>query len=355
MTASSKIKCAQCDAKFTTETHNARYCSLQCKRDFASKRPKEQSVHWRKTGERWTTVKKSEQKVIKVPAAKPEKRKYKISLILPDPQFGYRRIGNKLDPFHDEKALKLARSIAEYVRPDEAIFLGDVLDLAPYGSYRQEPGFVETVQPAIDRTFEELCVYNALAKKVVFIQGNHDFRLRKYIEDNARAASSIHVASKKGEDTDPVFSVQNLLRFRELNIEHIDTYPIGAYWINKELKCIHGHVVKQAGLTAPFLAQKELHSTIFGHIHRIENAHATKDGKDGPTHTQAHSPGTLARIDGAVPSAKTSVGTDGHLATYYENWQQGISIVLSSPDGWFQIDNIPFRDGKAVYDGKTFK
>lgn len=350
-----KIQCPQCSQNFVKRSHNSTFCSEICRRENRSGRSSAQSKNRIKHGELWTTARPAKPVVVKVPASKPEKRKYKISLILPDPQFGYRKIGNKLDPFHDEKALKLARSIAEYIRPDEAIFLGDVLDLAPYGRYRQEPGFVETVQPAIDRTFEELCVYNSLAKKVVFIQGNHDFRLRTYIEDNARAASSIHVATKKGEESDPVFSVQNLLRFKELNIEHIDTYPIGAYWINKELKCIHGHVVKQAGLTAPFLASKELHSTIFGHIHRIENAHATKDGKDGPVHTQAHSPGTLARIDGAVPSAKTSIDTGGNVAKYYENWQQGVSVVYSSDDGWFQIDNIPFRDGKAVYDKRTFK
>ena len=182
--------------------------------------------------------------------------------------FGYRRIGDKLDPFHDEKALKIARSIAEYLRPDETIFLGDVLDLAPYGTYRQEPGFIETVQPSIDRTFEELSVYNSLSKKIVFIQGNHDLRLRKYIEDNARAASSIHVAAKGETDLDPVFSIQNLLRFNELNIEHIDTYPIGFYWINDDLACIHGHRVKGPGVTAAYLANNEAHSTIFGQSYR---------------------------------------------------------------------------------------
>lgn len=347
-----KMVCEQCDNKFDAGSHNARYCSKQCKRDFAAKRPKSQSKHWQKTGERWPTVKQAAPKIIKVPKANPAKRKNKISLILPDPQIGYRFVNGKLDPFHDEKALHVARLLAEYLRPDEAIFLGDVLDFATYGKYVQEPGFAGTSQAGIDRTYEELKIHDELAKKVVFIQGNHDLRLRKYIELNAQAAASIRVAGQ--ENGNPVFSLQNLLRFDEMNIEHIDSYPKGYYWINKNLACIHGYKVKAAGVTAAHLANSEIHSTIFGHIHRIEWGYNTKHTSTGPIETVAHSPGTLARVDNAVPGVTSSLTTDGKPATFYQNWQQGISVVYSDGNE-FDIQHIRIKNGKAFYDGKVFK
>jgi len=348
-----KMTCRQCEKECIKGSHNAKYCSEQCKRDFASKRSKEQSQHWQKTGERWLTPRPAKPVVVKVNTAKPVKRNFKVSLILPDPQFGYRRIGDKLDPFHDEEALKLARLIAEYLRPDETIFLGDVLDFAPYGSYRKEPGFVETVQPAINRTFEELKVYDALSKKVVFIQGNHDIRLRNYINDNASAAASIHAASSGSEPQVRLFSLQNLLRFDEMNIEHIDSYPVGFYWINKNLACMHGNTVKAAGVTAAHMAQKEVFSTIFGHIHRIETSYHTRHSNNGAIRTMSHSPGCLARVDNAVPGVYSSLDSLGNPILSAQNWQQGVSVVRSTPDKHF-LESIPFIDGEAICDGKLF-
>lgn len=344
-------KCEQCDKTYQKASWNSRFCSKECRKDNLSKKSKQQTLYRQKHGELWKTIKPAKNLVVKVPPTRPQKRKFKISLILPDPQFGYRWIGNKLDPFHDEDALKLARMIGEYLRPDETVFLGDVLDLAPYGRYAQEPGFVETVQPALDRTFEELKVYDALSKKVVFIQGNHDIRLRRWVEDNARAAASIHVASAVGEDQVPVFSIQNLLRFKEMNIEHIDSYPIGYYWITKDLACIHGHTVKAAGMTAPFLASKENYSTIFGHIHRIETSYATKHSHDGPIEVFAHSPGTLARVDNAVPGVTSSLDTKGNPVVMYQNWQQGVSVVYSD-DKEHYLEHIPFKNGTARFQGE---
>lgn len=346
-------KCQQCQKKYIKGSWNSKYCSEECRKDFLAKRTRAQTLHRQKEGELWKTVKQAAPVVVKVPAARPVKRKLKISLILPDPQFGYRRIGNKLDPFHDESALRLARLIAEYLRPDEVIWLGDVLDLAPYGKYKQEPGFIDTVQPAIDRTYKELAIYKEFCKKQVFINGNHDARLRNFIQDNASAAASIYAAAINDETRDPVFSVQNLLRFKELEIEHIDSYPMGYYWINPELACIHGHVVRGAGQTAAALAIQNHHSTIFGHIHRIETSHCTKHTPRGPVLHQAHSPGTLARVDNTVPGVHTSLDSAGNPARYWQNWQQGVSVVYSN-DSKYWLQNIQFKDGEAFFDGKIF-
>lgn len=346
--------CEQCDKEYESSAHNSKYCSIRCKRDRELKRSKAQTKSLQTDGELWPTVKKAAPVVVKVPKASAKKNNFKVSLIIPDPQFGYRRIKGELDPFHDEGALQIARGIAEYLRPDESIFLGDVLDLAPFGKYKQEPGFVDTVQPAIDRTYKELAIYASLSDKVVFIQGNHDKRLRDFIELNATAASSIRVAEKDGESGEPVFSVQNLLRFKELGIEHIDSYPMGYYWINKDLACIHGHVVRAAGKTASTVVQQNSHSTIFGHVHRIETAHYTQHSPDGPIQRLAHTPGCLARVDNSVPGVHTSLDSEGRPTEYFQNWQQGVSVVYSN-DEEFWLQNVPFKSGRAFFDGKIFE
>jgi hypothetical protein len=41
-------------------------------------------------------------------------------------------------------------------------------------------------------------------------------------------------------------------------------------------------------------------SVIFGHVHRIESKFKTRRHREGPKRSFAHTPGCLARIDGAV-------------------------------------------------------
>jgi predicted phosphodiesterase len=308
-------------------------------------------------GPKWPVIQQAPQVPIKLPKPKVNKAKVKTAIILPDPQIGFRRdlVEDTLDPFHDEKAMSIALQIIADVAPDQIINLGDFLDFPSFSRFIQEPTFALTTQKAINRGYRFLVEQRASAPnaKVTLIAGNHDIRINKSIITNASAAFGLHRAEKP--DNWPVLSVPFLLRLDELNVEYIDGYPAGEYWINDNLKCIHGVKVRSNGSTAMAVVADDRVSTIFGHVHRMELQYKTVNVKDGFKTRLAFTPGTLARIDGTVPS--TNGGTDewGKPVTRYENWQQGIGIVhYEEGNGDFHVYGVHIHNGKAMYNGKLY-
>jgi hypothetical protein len=152
--------------------------------------------------------------------------------------------------------------------------------------------------------------------------------------------------------------VKNLLCLKELNVEFYDKYPSqdSQIWLGKYLRAMHGNKVRSGGSTAAAYTNDTSHlSTIFGHIHRIEMQYKTTYDADGPIRSVAFSPGCLCRVDGAVPSVNSGVGSDGRPGTHYENWQQGMAVVWYNEEtGRFSIDPIHIIEGSAVYHGIEF-
>lgn len=310
-----------------------------------------------KTGPDWPVVQQAAQVPIKLPKQKKSKNAVKTAVILPDPQIGFRRdlVDDSFDPFHDEKAMAVALQMIEDIQPDLIINLGDFLDLASFSRFVQEPSFALTTQKSINRGYRFLVEQRAAAPnaKVVLIAGNHDIRISKAIIVNASAAYGLHRAEKP--DKWPVLSVPFLLRLDELDVEYIDGYPAGEYWINDNLKCIHGVKVRSNGSTAQAVVADERVSTIFGHVHRMELQYKTVNTRHGFKTRLAFTPGTLARIDGAVPSTNGGIDEWGRAKQHYENWQQGIGVVhYEDGEGDFHVHGVHIHNGKAMYAGKLY-
>lgn len=284
-----------------------------------------------------------------------------VAVILPDPQIGYRfhQDTGEYDPFHDDKAIDVALQIVREVKPDKVIWLGDFLDLAEFGRYEQEAAFARTTQLSIDRGHYVLSQVRAVAPQAsqTVIEGNHDRRLQNMIVANAKAAFGLRQADKPGSW--PVLSVPHLLRFDELGVEYAGGYPAASVWINRGLRCIHGFKVRSGGSTAAAVVKDDHVSTIFGHIHRVETQYLTRQEFGGNARTLvAHSPGSLCRIDGAVPSATGSTTLDGRPVLSHENWQNGLSVVHYEPGGdSFSIESVfidTFNNYKTRYAGKVY-
>jgi len=273
---------------------------------------------------------------------------WRTAVILPDPQIGFRRLPDgTLDPFHDPRAIDVAMQILEFERPDLAIWLGDYLDLAQMGRFRQEPEFVATMQPAIDYGYGLMARTAALAGEVRLIEGNHDKRITTYVIENAMAAYGV----RRGAKTDewPVLSVPYLLRLDELGVRYVDGYPNGATYITNDLCCIHG---VKTDLTS--VANESQVSVIQGHMHRAGAVYKTRNSRGKPVFTMAASPGCLCRIDGGVPSSKSSITVRGTPAKAWENWQQGVGIVRYHDDGRFAWEQVMIFEGRAVHAGRVF-
>jgi len=114
--------------------------------------------------------------------------------------------------------------------------------------------------------------------------------------------------------------------------------------------------VNSAGSTAMRYIEDERVSILFGHVHRIERIHRTRRTRDGRKETLAASPGCLSRVDGGVPSVKSSTDAFGRPLQTWENWQQGIAVVtFQEGDGLFHLEQIPILEGRAVYRDKFYE
>jgi hypothetical protein len=307
-------------------------------------------------GPAWPVVDRAPKYHKDLPIASPCLKKLRTAIILPDPQIGYRRVGASLDPFHCEKSMSVALSIAKDLNPDLIVNLGDFIDLPEFSKYMQEPAFALTTQAAIDRGYEFLCHQKEVAPNahIALIGGNHEIRLQKFIITNAKAAFGLSRA--KTPDNWPVLSVPYLLRTDELGVEYISGYPASEFWINDNLKCVHGSKVRSGGSTATAVCIDERVSTIFGHIHRIEAHYKTVNVRGGFKTRLAMSPGCLSRIDGAVPSTNSGLDEYGKSTTRYENWQNGIAVVqYEDGDGIFSVTPVHIHSGIAIYNGKEYR
>ena len=149
-----------------------------------------------------------------------------------------------------------------------------------------------------------------------------------------------------------MLSVPYLLRLDELNVEYVGGYPAGIFWVNENLAAIHGHKVTSAGSTALKVVDDSRVSLIFGHTHRIELLHKTRQVFEGPRFAWAASPGCLCRVDGAVPSTKGSTDVFGRMVPTVENWQNGCAVVTYEPgDGKFALELVAIYDGECVFRG----
>ena len=262
-----------------------------------------------------------------------------VSVVLPDMQIGYRED----EPFHDEAAMELGLIACRELQPDNIVLLGDNLDLPTMSKFdRLGAGWNNQVQRSLNRFHHYLSQIRAdnPESNLVVHWGNHDLRLHKQIIRHNGELLGLKRANAEHELG--VLTLQFLLRTKELEVQTIDAYPRGKYWLEDNLHTTHGYKVRSGGNTAQAMLSDNDSSVIFGHVHRIEVA--TKTLTNGRI-IQAVTPGTLARIDGSVPSQEHTVDESDRTVQGHDNWQQGLAVVHHNPRN-HQIDVIRINQGR---------
>ena len=287
---------------------------------------------------------------------------WKLAALLPDTQIGYRvyEDGSVIE-FHDEKAIEIAMQIVAYANEqfgvDTIVNLGDTIDLPAQSRHHQEIAFQNSTNLALQRAYEYLAQQRATVPdaQIVFLEGNHDCRINKYLSENAPAVVTMKRAGETPDEW-PVNSLPHLLRMDELDITFASGYPAGEFWLNDNLRCIHGDRVNSSGSTAMKYINSNHHvSVVYGHIHRIEMLYHTNHTSTGPARNAAFSPGCLCRVDGSVPSVKGGVTPNEKPVKYWENWQQGIGFAWYKDTGEFTLLSVPIIDEWAVFMGREFR
>ena len=257
-----------------------------------------------------TILEPANQIIVRATRTRPRIAKDLSALIITDLQAWQGRMEDgELYNFHDTTALDIVNSIAKNEQPNEVVIVGDFSDFPSLSRFKQEKAFEDTLNPSLremQRLLGTIRANNPNAK-ITLLEGNHEKRLRNYIYDKAR-----HLYGLDALD------IRNLLRLSDVEVEYVDGYPNGRYWLNDRLKVIHGETVKQLGKTVTNLIRNDDTSSITGHIHRFEMASRTIPGRDTGRLIMAASFGTLSRIDGAVPSYHSSHDEQGRPMLHIE-------------------------------------
>lgn len=308
-------------------------------------------------GPQWPLIATPAPVVIKDVKRPSVKHTGRVTVLLPDPQIGYRRYSDDTyDPIHDETAMATALELIRAIQPHRIVNLGDFLDNAWWSSkFVKYAEFGSTTNRSLARGVKFLTEQKAYAPddcEIILIEGNHDDRLELAVLENNKECARIAVAGNPANW--PVFSVPNLLDLDRLGVQYVGGYPAGnikiadAHGEQTPLYAIHGKkldMVKQA--------KEARHSTVQGHCHH-DSFHAETHDYDGsPRQVQAHSLGCLCRVDGAVPGTNSGSDPQGRPILGVDSWQHAIGVVTETEYGW-QVEHVQIHDGVAQYRDKVY-
>jgi len=289
--------------------------------------------------------KKKSQKDIIVPARidgwKPAKRNYKPSYLNENIAI----FSDHHAPYHDKNLHRLVIDWLEDNTPDTIVIAGDLLDFPDISRHRFDPAWSATTQECIDAGYKILRDYVEASpnSEFIYIEGNHENRLRNTLIDYARDLYGLRPGSEEDEIPEAAaFSLRHLLRLDELGIEYIGedtTYEHTKVKLSDKLAVIHGDIaVKGSGSSALKTLERYGHSIIQGHSHRSAIVYSTVHDIDGDPETLLGAEiGCLCQIKGGL----------GYSVN--PNWQNGFGTVTMFQDGRFHVNLATYVNNNLYY------
>lgn len=233
---------------------------------------------------------------------------------VPDLHIGWLRTPEgEMLPLHDEQYLEALLGVIRYFRPARVVCHGDNLDLAAFSTFKNDPGYLQTIRQTVKTGYE----YHARMREaagadceILYLEGNHEARIRKRLQDVLPEAAALAIA---GDDVS-VFSPRHFLRLDELGIQYIA--PYGARVYREGIMYLHGEVIgSEGGDTTSKMIKKYGGRTAQGHTHRLGLNYHTEWTEHGEVEGWAMEVGYGGRMDGVVPGGM------------YQNWKRGFGCT----------------------------
>jgi len=273
-------------------------------------------------------------------------------LCIPDSQHGYRWNENHthMIPLHDRVAFDAIVQVAEDMKPDHIVLLGDMLDLAPWSTRFARPqDLMGTTNAALHELHWQIAQLRLAspASKIYFLEGNHEQRINRALVELMPEAPGVRRVGEKHE----AMSVERLLALDELDVEYIGPYGEGMWMWKDQAKTpiwfTHGDVVRAGGgSTAAAILKSSRYTQIYGHIHRVEHVAKTIHGHNGPETIHAMSPGCLCNLTpGVLPGSKRA-----------NDWNQAFSVgYLDAETGDCHYALNMIEHGRTFFNGKGYQ
>lgn len=265
-------------------------------------------------------------------------------------------------PFEDPEAVDAAMQLLKDLQPDVLFVNGDANDFKDISRFANSPIDFLTeedirslgslilensqkdkfIKPRLQREFEKLYEFFKMLReacpktRIIWVFGNHEYRLQRYVEENAGHLAGVRRPGGKEE----ILSLADITRVKELGVEVVYSGLIESSTNYGGLLIGHFYRVNaKSGYTARNLLQQKHRSLLQPHVHRMGAHYKTRlDGKM----LVAVEMGCLCRLD-------------PHYMNQSPNWQQGL-VVIHKKKGSdrFYLQPAQIIDGAFLFGGKRY-
>lgn len=218
--------------------------------------------------------------------------------------------------------------MARKFKPDVTVVLGDFADFYSVSSHSKNPLRAQRLSEELPEVLHSLDLLDTLgAKKQIYIEGNHEFRLQRFLESDSPALLGL-----------PGTTVSSLLGLRERGWKFV---PYKSHIRVGKLNITHD--VGYSGKSAVFQTGAAFESNVvFGHTHRM-NVNYFGNIR-GETH--------VAATFGWLGSRKAAEYMHG--AQIDRNWQLGFGVGYLEPNGTVHVQAVPIVGYKCVLNGVLY-
>ena len=247
-------------------------------------------------------------------------------------------MGNKLEkilfipdchiPYEDKRAYELMLKVARDLKPDHLIILGDFADFYGVSSHSKDPNRMLKFDKEVEATKRRLEELKKLkAKNMVFVAGNHENRLERYLMDKAPELYNM-------------VTIPELFKLKEFGFKYVpykNDYKLGKLYVTHD-----------CGNAGRFAHNKALdtyqHNIIIGHTHRL--GYSVEGNADGERHL-----GAMFGWLGDVREVDYM-----HRVKAARDWALGFGMgYLDKSTGYIYVTPIPIVDYSVVVNGKLYR
>ena len=231
-------------------------------------------------------------------------------------------------PYHDAKAFELLLKVGKEFKPDHVIVGGDFADFYSVSSHSKDPNRMLKFDWEIAETRKAIKqVADLGAKNNVFVSGNHESRLERYLQEKAPELYNM-------------VKIEELFDLKKLKFTYIpykQSYQLGKLNVT--------HDCGKAGAYAHYDALNAFqHNIVINHTHRI--GYTVVGNAQNERHVGAMF-GWLGDIEQVDYMHKIKAMRD---------WSLGFGIgYLDKATGNIYLTPVPIVNYTVVVEGKLFK
>ncbi len=233
-------------------------------------------------------------------------------------------------PYHDRRSLNAVHQMMKDHRWDEIVCLGDFMDFDCISSHNKNN--LRAVEgKRMDADYEEgqeiLALWRKLCPeaKITIIEGNHEYRVNRYIDANPAMEGMIEV---------PVG-----LNFKKYRINWVPYWSTGQTYDIGKATFVHGRATNDGH--AKKMAYMYGRNVFYGHTHDIQTFSVQTAGNDNTY---------VGQSLGCLCDYKQSYMRGGP-----SKWQQGVTVFHFFEDGYFTYNIIRLFKNRFYHEGVTYQ